>query len=436
MAHLIASEQGIRPDSRPGIMWLVAWVLMFTASAQGQERLSVPNRLALSTNFPGGSAEIRSLNPDTAEIHIQPANTPGRGWPCWWYFRLDGLAVGQTVRVKVSGNPTAFRESTVLDASWCQPDRAAISIDDVAWSQTPLCQRTADRTAVYTFDAPAERVWLAWGPPFLPAHADDLLTRIEKQLPAARRFTLARTIGDRAVQGIQLDQESASQFPRRAIWVQARQHAWESGSSWVGRGFLEWAAGADPSAIELRRRCTIFFVPIMDVDNVAQGAGGKEAVPRDHNRDWADEPVYPEVAAAQGRLRRLDDEGSLTLFVDLHNPGPRDQKPYYYGPFQEEQLTAGQKENHARWLAYSIDAIRDPLPLEPAYRAASYVKTDEERNRMSRNWVVRHTSPSVLAVTLETAWNTPHSVPSGYLAVGRQLGEVISRYVESLDSRQ
>ena len=96
------------------------------------------------------------------------------------------------------------------------------------------------------------------------------------------------------MQGIRFGGTETTIKPK-GVWIQARQHAWESGSSWVGKGLLDWAVSQDPLAVQLRRSTTIHFVPIMDVDSVAEGAGGKDAVPRVHNRDWDASPVYPEV---------------------------------------------------------------------------------------------------------------------------------------------
>ncbi|MCX7825236.1 MAG: M14 family zinc carboxypeptidase [Verrucomicrobiae bacterium] len=217
-------------------------------------------------------------------------------------------------------------------------------------------------------------------------------------------------------------------WQRLAIWVQARQHAWEAGSSWVGRGFIEWAAGDDPAAAQLRRAATIHFIPIMDVDNVAAGHGGKEAFPHDHNRDWTDQPIYPEVAAAQQRIRELHAQGRFHLYLDLHCPGAESRRPYFYGPFDLNQMGPLPKRNYDRFLALAADCIRDPMPLDAKYHFATYVKAEEERRRMSRGWVSAHTAEHVVALCLETAWNTPHSTPTGYQAVGRGLARAVARY--------
>lgn len=383
--------------------------------------------LRVSNDFPGGSGDVVSLDPDSQEVHLQPTLHKDRGWPCWWYVRLDGLRTGEPVRVKLSAQPGEFVDGRVLPAYWSQPDRAAISTDDAHWSQTSPCKRM-EGTVLYEFEALAERVWIAWGPPFLPKHADEVLDEIAANVPNAVRFVLAETRQGRPVPGIRFGGEEG-EAAKFGVWVHTRQHAWESGSSWVGRGFAEWAAGDDPAAIQLRKTTIIHYVPIMDVDNVMLGAGGKEAVPRDHNRDWAEMPHYPEIAAAQKRLVEMDRAGELDVYLDLHNPGPSSKRPFFYGPMNLEQLPKQQQRNHARWHAFAEATIAGPLPLEPKYLFATYVKTDEERGRMSSNWVRDHTSPHVLSTTLETAWNTQHSTAEGYRTVGRQLAEAVARYL-------
>lgn len=389
------------------------------------------DRLRVSTDFPGGNAHVAFLEADRQELHITPVRYPEGGWACWWYFQLDGLTPGKPVTLKVSATRAPSRlNGTVLPAGWSQPQRAAISVDNVVWTQTPAGTRTPEQEMLYEFDAPAERIWLAWGPPYLPEHADALLDRFVQTHPGAERFVLAHTRGGRPVPAVRFGGGTPEQPATRGVWIGARQHAWESGGSWVGQGFLEWAGSEDPAAAALRRKAVIYFVPIMDVDNVVLGGGGKEAVPRDHNRDWSDEPVYPEVAAAQKKILELDSQIGLDVYVDLHNPGRNSMRPYYYGPIDLDQMTSRQQERYARWLALSVEFLNGPLPIEKEYQFTTYITTQEERDRTSGNWIRRNVRPSVLTVTLETAWNTPHSTQAGYQTVGRQLGETIERYLD------
>jgi murein tripeptide amidase MpaA len=383
--------------------------------------------ITVTTDFEGGSATVVEQDDSRQFLHIQPLVRPGGGFPCWWFLRVDGLQPSQTVTLQVSGNPQPFAGQRVLERSWSLPDRAAISTDNETWKQTPKGRRT-DTSMVYEFPAPAETVWLAWGPPFLPSHAEQLLQTAQKMLPSAEVFELARTRGNRPVKGIRFGAEPNEERQPFGVWIHARQHAWEAGSSWVGQGFLLWAVSDQESAVQLRTMATIHFVPIMDIDSTAIGAGGKDANPRDHNRDWDDQPFYPEVAAAQQRILELHRAGRFDVYVDLHNPGPNDRTPFFFGPIEMDKRPRIQQRNHARWIAFAHANIDQ---LQEKYRVATYVKTEEERNRVSSNWVRNHTAPHVMSATLETAWNRPEGTQEGYLAVGKQLGLTLLRYLEA-----
>lgn len=390
----------------------------------------LPADLTVTTDFPGGSGTVVAIDDETWTISLRPQVRKERGWPCWWYVHISGTETGQAITLNLSAARDEYRPGRTLDAAWSQPDRAAISTDNRTWTQTSPCRKVKGH-AVYSITAPGESFWLAWGPPFLPSHAEALLQSIQNRLPESTLFELAVSRGGRPVRGIRIGVQADAGTTAYGVWIQARQHAWEAGSSWVGRGVIEWLASNDQAAVRLRNAATIYFVPIMDVDNVALGAGGKNAVPRDHNRDWDDHPHYPEVAAAQKRILKLNERKQFDVFVDLHNPGAGERRPYFFGPHNLDQLPTVQQQNHARWLAIAREMISGPLPLEPRYKFATYVKSDEERNRMSANWVRHHTAPHVLSTTLETVWNTPHSTQSGYLAVGAQLGQTLARYLES-----
>lgn len=379
------------------------------------------------TDFEGGSAEVVRVDEGAGRVRIMPQLHEGRGWPCWWSFKLEGVTAGQEITLEVQGQTKAFRPGMVLSASWCQPDRAAVSQDGKAWGQTMKAERTAEKVAIYKVKAEGTSVWVAWGPPYVPSMAEEVLAALKTRLgDEAERFELAKTRGGRAVNGIRIGKVDA----QHQVWVNARQHAWEAGGAWVGRGFIEWLAS--DAAKELRTNCCVHFIPIMDVDNVAMGAGGKEALPQDHNRDWSDAPHYPEVAAAQKRILHIQATHGLDVFLDLHNPGPSDRVPFFFGPLGFERMTEAKRNNYQRWIALAAGNINGALKVEGKYRFATYVKTDEERSRMSSEWARDHGGEGTIGVTLETAWNTPNSTAENYMTVGGQLGQTLAAYLKEL----
>jgi len=168
----------------------------------------------------------------------------------------------------------------------------------------------------------------------------------------------------------------------------------------------------------------------MDIDNTAIGAGGKEQKPQDHNRDWSDDPHWHSVRAAIAAIAaigRADARGRFDLFIDLHNPGYNDRQPYFYVP-PDELLEEPGKGNLRRFLAAAAKEITAPLKLadRPRVSGPNY---DPRWRQISKNWVTTHTRPHVVAVTLETPWNTPQSTTEGYRAVGRRLGLAVERYL-------
>src|SRR6185436_1582322 len=120
-------------------------------------------------------------------------------------------------------------------------------------------------------------------PPFMPVNATRFIDQAVKQYSFANRFDLSQTREVRSVPVLKISEGKKSASERPVIWVHARQHAWEVGSSWVATGFADWVLGNDEGAKWLRQNNEIYLIPIMDIDHVATGDGGKHALPHDHN---------------------------------------------------------------------------------------------------------------------------------------------------------
>lgn len=376
---------------------------------------SAAAEIQVSSDFPGGSG-LAEVDQQARTVRLVPSDHKDRGWACWWYVKLSGLTPGETIVLDVG------------EAPWATPDRAVISYDNRHWSHTVAGQREGRRIR---YRQPVDRdcCWFAWGPPFVPADAQSLVDWAAASCPDATAFELCKTRAGRSVPALSVNAGSEDQPPRRGIWIQARQHAWESGSSWVCRGFVEWLVSDDPRAESLRTTAEIVVVPVMDIDNVAIGAGGKSQQPQDHNRDWSDEPHWNSVRAAMAGIKRLDQHGRFDLFVDLHNPGANDRSPFFFTP-PSDQLSERGQLNLERFVAASRLEITGPLPLSDRTRTSG-PGYDKNWKKISKNWVAVNTREHVVAVTLETSWNTPHSTTAGYRAVGRQLGLAIERYLRT-----
>jgi hypothetical protein len=408
---------------RPGASLLLAvWIFSCLGAAYGE--------ISVRTDFEGASAKIVAINQARRIVRIQPAGDSHRGWPCWWFLRIDGLKAGEQLTLEVGGSDALLvqgkNQGKPLAASWAQPERATYSADGHTWKHTSQAKPNGDNL-VYEIAGEAASMWIAWGPPFTPRDSAKLTKELAKDKPWAEAFELAKSREGRPCPALRLAEGDVPAEQRLAVWIQARQHAWESGGSWVCRGAAQWLAGDEPRARSLRKKTEIYIVPIMDIDNTATGNGGKEAVPQDHNRDWTDRPHHAEVAAAQKHLERLSDAKRLALFIDLHNPGPSDKQPYFYF-CPDDTLSETGRRNLDRFFTTCRTEMTGPLAVsdKPRVSGAAY---DPLWKQMSKNWVAAHAPPFCVEVTLETAWNTPASTADGYQALGAQLGLAIERYL-------
>lgn len=400
-------------------VWLLVASLVLVAGLTSNVKAAESGVLAISTDFPGGSAEVQEIDQERRLIRIVPTEHKDRGWVCWWYLKVTGIQPGEMLTLDVG------------KGVWATPDRASYSLDNRQWKHTEPGKRTKGRI-IYRVRVDAEEAWFAWGPPFVPADAQQLVDDVARRFPFATSFELCRTREGRPTPALRIAASESSSGERLGVWIQARQHAWESGSSWVCRGFVEWLVSDDPRAKALREKADVTIVPIMDIDNVARGAGGKNQVPQDHNRDWSDEPHWRSVAAAQHEIRMLDADGRFDVFVDLHNPDAGARNPYFYiAPAKVLSPTA--TRNLKRFLEAAKSEMTGPLAF-----LGRTIESGESYHPMwkaiSKNWVTHYCRDHVVAVTLETAWNTPHSTQDGYQQVGRELGLAIERYL-SADNR-
>lgn len=374
-------------------------------------------QLSIDIDFESGSGVVEKIDQDARVIRMSPSPHKGRGWDCWWFIRVNGITKGETITIDLGGGY----------GTWAQPDRATFSIDGKTWLHTSPGKRAGKRIN-YRQKIDATHAWFAWGPPFTPADANALVSRISESSPHAEAIELCKTREDRPVPGLIIKQNGLPDIERHGIWINARQHAWESGSSWVCRSLIEWLVGDDKRAETLRKKSIVYIIPIMDIDNVACGAGGKNQAPHDHNRDWQENPHWNSVKAA---IQIINEMKRFDLFIDLHNPGRNDRQPFYYLP-SNELISDKSKRNHQRFLSAAKAEITGPLKLaaKPRITGRNY---DKLWRRISKNWIVTNTADHVVAVTLETSWNTPHSTTDGYMTVGRQQGLAIERYLRDFE---
>lgn len=384
--------------------------------------------LTVVSEFEGASVRAVEVDQVARSVGFQPGGDPARGWPCWWYCRIDGVTPGETLTLRLHGSTATTPGGKPLDPSWAMPGQATWSADGRVWRHTDKGTRQGE-WMVYSLQADAASVFVAWGPPYTPATATAFARDLSAKAPSAAAEELCRSRENRAVPLLHVREGERPSAQRFGVWVQARQHAWECGSSWVAQGFAEWLLSEDANAAWLRQHAEVFVVPIMDVDNAATGNGGKDASPHDHNRDWSAQPHWPEVAAAQRRLGELVKEGRLDVFLDLHNPAPGDPSFFYILP--RDLLPEPMVALRDRFIALAYGRISRIQPLIPMSNTPkpSGPAYDRRWREISANWVSVNANPHTVSVCLETIWNYQNCTTDGYRAVGANLAAAVREYL-------
>ena len=128
------------------------------------------------------------------------------------------------------------------------------------------------------------------------------------------------------------------------------------------------------------------------------------------------------------QIREQSKAGRFDLFVDLHNPGRAIGSRSSSSLPADILAAARPAATSTRFLESAGKEITGPLTAgRQAARVGAEVRPQvgKDQRQLGRKNAPGH----VVAVCLETAWNTPQSTPENYRRVGRELGLAIERYL-------
>jgi len=202
------------------------------------------------------------------------------------------------------------------------------SEDGEHWRHFPSMSWDESRKeATLTFRPESGQVWIAHLPPYTHSR---LLKRLDQigSRPTARVEIIGKTVKGRDLHLVTVTNFERPDRGKRTVWLQARQHAWESATSYVMEGALEFITSDDPTARELREKVVFLLMPMMDPDGCASGKVRFNANGYDLNRHWDEVDLrnkvllewMPEIWYVKKAIFGLVDSGrTIDLFLNLHN---------------------------------------------------------------------------------------------------------------------
>lgn len=298
--------------------------------------------VSIRSDFEGGSiGTVRQLAPGHFSCAVKgEVNQDKRNRQAsWYYFQVDGSAGRELTLdlVEIMGEYNYVPGSYPITAGV----RPFISYDRRTWTPLPTSALEWDAAAStfrMRFVPSASPVWIAHVPPYITGDLNKLLDEFRGN-PHLSMRDAGKTVEGRKIHWLTVTNQSRPDSGKKVLWLMARQHAWESGTSWVAEGALRFLLKKDdPVAARLRDEFVVHFFPMADPDGVTRGGVRFNLHGFDVNRNWdvVDPARMPEIAGMRKAVLDWVDSGRrIDLFVTLHNTN----NDYIAGP-----VTAGGPE--------------------------------------------------------------------------------------------
>jgi len=306
--------------------------VLWAAPAPAQSSACDPQPLpaiTFNTNFEGASlGKIEKLGETRFRCSVAGQyDERGRNRQAtWYYFRMD----------RVRGRDLTLTLTDLVGEYNDRPGAVAMNADTIpvysedggTWRHFPQMEwDDQTKEATLRFRPAADTVWVAHIPPYTPGDLLRLLRVIDRS-PHARVEVIGKTVQGRDLHLVTVTDFAVPDAGKRTVWLQARQHAWEAGTSHVMEGALRFITSDEEPARELRRKVVFRFLPMGDPDGSANGKVRFNANGYDVNRHWDEVDLrgkeflekMPEIWYAKKALvREVDANHSIDLMVNLHN---------------------------------------------------------------------------------------------------------------------
>ena len=297
----------------------IAWLL----TALCLPLLAFAADIRVDADFPGGNISVQRIESNT--VFVAPDLRDTSGWWFYWNFRLRAPAEQPVTIVFTEKNPIGVRGPAMsLDSGMTWQWLGTNIVHHFQHNDKPAWSFVARVPAGQT------EVRYAFTPQYLESHLHAWLDQ-HKNNPALRVEQLCRSRQGRPVELVHVGTGG------NVVLLTSRHHCCETMANYALEGFLD---------VALTSRWEVIAVPFMDKDGCESGDQGKNRRPYDHNRDYNDQPLYPEVAALMKLGAALTN--CVVATFDLHCPAIRGEwndRVYFVGAaaasfWQKEQAFA------------------------------------------------------------------------------------------------
>ena len=302
---------------------LIVTLLLALPCGSDAQRASVADESAevefIDTSFENASPLWYERSPDgTIEINLlydHERSSPNRA-AGHIHFRVHGKTGARiTFEFRNLNNVWNGRPGSVA----AELKTMVVSADGREWTPVPTTGLPEDRVRL-TVTMTGDSLYVARTEPYRLSDSERLVASIRNN-PLVEIAAIGKTVEGRDLEMIRIGSVAA----RHRVFLRARAHPWESGSSWVAHGLIERLTRNDDRSRALLAGYAVYILPMANKDGVARGRTRFNLLGKDLNRNWdkpADASVAPENAALEAWLERMIAAGQRPhLAIELHNDG-------------------------------------------------------------------------------------------------------------------
>jgi len=281
-----------------------------------------------NTAFDSASiGRVEKISETEFRLHIRgQQDSRGRNRQAtWFYFRMDEVA-GRALTIRLTAFKGEYndRPANAPAGDWYRP---VFSEDNRTWTHFKDAKwDVVEDELTLTLQPRGNTVWLAHIPPYPQSRALELVAEAGRS-PHARAEVIGQSVLGRPLHLVTVTNFARADADKKVVWLQARQHAWECGTSFLVEGALQFVLSADAAAQKLRDEVIFKFVPMINPDSVARGEVRFNANGFDPNRQWDEVDLRsklwlernPEIWYVKKALLAQHAQQPIAIALNLHN---------------------------------------------------------------------------------------------------------------------